>query len=262
MLDIELVPCADVQRAMEIFNRDGFVALEGVLSAEQLAHAQGGARRVVTEQTSAILFDKANRGYARYSFGSQVHHPEWAMLIDLPTILPIIEAIWGHDDFTATGAGGDYSLPGAEIQHLHSDMRDPFNDPLGQINIFDMPTPFIVVNYLMTEFTKVNGAIRFVPGTQRTRLRPPDLENEPEHWQRSIVCAPAGTAIVRDVRCWHGGTPNRSDSARIMTSAGYYAPWFRQMGVDRHLPLELYRQMPERGQVLCRGIVDWESAVD
>ena len=81
MLDIELVPCADVQRAMEIFNRDGFVALEGVLSAEQLAYAQGGARRVVTEQTSAIPFDKANRGYARYSFGSQVHHPEWAMLI-------------------------------------------------------------------------------------------------------------------------------------------------------------------------------------
>ena len=51
MLDDELVPCADVQRAMKIFNRDGFVALEGVLSAEQLAYAQGGAPRVVTEQT-------------------------------------------------------------------------------------------------------------------------------------------------------------------------------------------------------------------
>ena len=76
-------------------------------------------------------FDKGNRGYGRYSFGSQLHHPEWAMLIELPTILPIIEAIWGNDDFTATGAGGHHSLPGAEIQHLHSDMGHPFNDPLG-----------------------------------------------------------------------------------------------------------------------------------
>jgi hypothetical protein len=220
VLDIELVPCANVERATEIFLRDGFVAVEGVLAPEQLVYAQEGARRVVEEQTSATSFDKANRGYARYSFGQQVHHPEWAMLVDLPTILPIIGSIWDNDDFTATGAGGDYSLPGADVQHLHSDMRDPFNDPLQQVNIFDMPTPFIVVNYLMTEFAEVNGAIRFVPGTQRTRLRPPALEDEPEHWKRSIACAPAGTAIVRDVRCWHGGTPNRSDAARIMTSAG------------------------------------------
>ena len=262
MLDLELVPCAEVERATEIFFRDGFVAVEGVLTVEQLAFAQEGARRVVEQQTNEIPFDKANRGYARYSFGQQIQHPEWAMLVDLPTILPIIAAIWGNDDFTATGAGGDYSLPGAEIQQLHSDVRDPLNDPLEQVNIYDLPTPFIVVNYLMTEFSEINGAIRFVPGTQRTRLRPPALEDEPEHWRRSIACAPAGTAIVRDVRCWHGGTPNRSDAARIMTSAGYYAPWFRQMGIDRCLSLGQYRQMSERGQVLCRGLVDWEGAVE
>ena len=32
-------------------------------------------------------------------------------------------------------------------------------------------------------------------------------------------------AVIRDVRCWHGGTANRSQESRPMTSVGYYAPW-------------------------------------
>ena len=259
MLETEPVPCTDPGRAREVFLRDGFVALSGALTGDQLAFAQEGARRVVEEQTAAIPFDRANRGYARYSFGQQVHHPEWAMLADLDTVLPALEAIWGNDGFTCSGAGGDYSLPGAEIQHLHSDMNDMLKDPLGQVNVYDLPTPFIVINYLMTDFAEVNGAIRFVPGTHRTRLRPPPLDDEPDHWKRSIVCAPAGTALLRDVRCWHGGTANRSDGARVMSSAGYYADWFRRPGGDRPLPLPLYREMSERGQRMCRDLVDWEA---
>lgn len=181
------------------------------------------------------------------------------MLLDLPTTLPILEAIWGNDNFTVVGAGGDYAMPGTEIQHLHSDMQDPFNDPLSQVSISDMPTPFIVVNYLMTEFSANNGAIRFVPGTQRTRLHPPALIDEPQHWRNSIACAPAGTAIVRDVRCWHGGTPNRSNAPRVMTSAGYFAPWFRQPGIDRCLPMQRYQQMSQRSRMLCCDVVDWAS---
>ena len=47
MLDIELVPCNKIKRAVEIFSRDGFVALINTLSPAQLAFAQAGAQRVV-----------------------------------------------------------------------------------------------------------------------------------------------------------------------------------------------------------------------
>ncbi len=259
MLEVEVVPCVRIERAVEVFFRDGFVALSGLLTDEQLSFAQEGARRIVAEQIAATPFEMANRGYARYSFGSQVHHPEWAMLVDLPTVLPILDAIWGSEDYSCSGGGGDYSNPGAKIQHLHSDMNDMLNDPLGQVNVYDLPTPFIVINYLMTEFTAINGAIRFVPGTHRTRLRPPSLEQEPMHWKEAIVCAPAGTAVLRDVRCWHGGTANNSDAPRIMTSAGYYAPWFRRPGFDEGMPLALYNKLSERGKKLCRSIVGWQG---
>ena len=257
MLDIEIVEYTNINRATQLFFRDGFVALSGVLNTQQLCFAQAGANRVVAEQKDSIPFEKANRGYARYSFGQQIQHPEWRMLVDLPTTIPILNSIWKSDLYNCSGTGGDYSHPGAKIQHLHSDVNDILEDPLGQVCIFDLPAPFIVINFLMTDFTEENGAIRFVPGTQRTRLRPPPIKDEPAHWQDSIICAPAGTAILRDVRCWHGGTANRSASPRIMTSAGYYAPWFTRES-ERELGLDEYLKMTERGKKLCRNLVNWE----
>lgn len=259
MLDVQLISSSDPKRASEVFFRNGFVALTDVLTPEQLAYAQESADRVVAEQMAEIPLEEANRGYARYSFGSQIHHPEWAQLIALPTVLSVLDEIWGSQDYSCSGGGGDYSTPGAKIQKLHSDMRDVLNDPIGQVNVFDLPTPFIVVNFLMTEFKEINGAIRFIPGTQRTRVRPPELENEPDYWKRSIVCAPAGTALVRDVRTWHGGTANNSNENRIMTSTGYYASWFKRPGFERPLPLDLYRKLSDRGRRMCQDIVNWEE---
>jgi ectoine hydroxylase-related dioxygenase (phytanoyl-CoA dioxygenase family) len=177
------------------------------------------------------------------------------MLVDLPTVLPIVEAIWGSGDFTCMGAGGDYSLPGAEQQVLHADnLGRRLHDPAGQTTLQDFPAPFIVVNFPMVDFTVENGATRFVPGTQRSRSTPPPLETEPEWMQQGHVCAPAGSAIIRDVRCWHGGTANRSNHVRPMTSVGYYAPWFRAR-VAPLMPRALFETLSPPAQSLCRLLV-------
>jgi ectoine hydroxylase-related dioxygenase (phytanoyl-CoA dioxygenase family) len=256
MLDVEVVDPAEVARAAAIFHRDGFVVVREALTPEQLAFAQDGARRVIVEQMAATPLEQANRGFARYSFGPQLHHPEWRQLVDLPTILPILERIWNSADFTCMGAGGDYSVPGAQIQPLHSDIGDFLNDPLGQVTVRDLPTPFIVVNFLMVDFREINGAIRFVAGTHRSRHPIPSLEEEPERMRRSLLCAPAGTAVIRDVRCWHGGTANRSEEIRPMTSAGYLAPWFRMPQYGDPLPRPVYDTLSPRAQQLCRFLVE------
>lgn len=253
MLDIELMDAGRTDAAVRIFHRDGFVAIRDALTPGQLELCRGGAARVIAEQTAATPLDGANRGFARYSFGDQLHHAEWQQLVDLPTTLPIVDAIWGTQDHTCSGAGGDYSLPGAGIQALHSDLTEFLGDPLGRTVIEDLPAPFIVVNFLMVDFTRENGAIRFVPCTQRSRGIP-TLEDEPPWMRNGIVCAPAGTALIRDVRCWHGGTANRSHAARAMTSVGYYAPW-RRPRADAVLPLDQYRRMSPRARSLCRNLV-------
>ncbi|MCE9591800.1 MAG: phytanoyl-CoA dioxygenase family protein [Planctomycetes bacterium] len=254
MLKVDILEPTDIEKAATVFHRDGFVCVKNTLTAEQLKFAAAGAERVIREQTDADPERKGNRGHHRYSFGYQTQNPEWAMLLDLPTTLPIIEKIWGSPEFFATGAGGDYSLPGAEIQPLHADMGDFINDPWKAVNFQDVPAPFIVINWTTVDFTKENGAIRFIPCTQRSRFAVPSLAEEPTWMRENIVCAPAGTAIIRDVRCWHGGTANTSKQTRPMVSAGYFAPWYHP-AEDKHLPRALYNKLSERGKHISRHIV-------
>lgn len=252
-LAVRFYRAAEVDAAADAFHRDGFVCVRDALTPEQLAFAQAGTERVIAEQRAAVGPGNMNRGFARHSFGNQLHHPEWALLVDLSTTLPILEAIWGGPDFTCMGAGGDYSLPGAQIQPLHSDMGEFLHDPHGRVTFHDVPAPFIVVNFLMVDFTVENGAIRFVPCTQRSRVPPPTLDAEPPWMRTNHLCAPAGTAVIRDVRCWHGGTANRSDQVRPMTSVGYYAPWRRAV-TDPVLPRERFAAMSVQAQALCRHL--------
>jgi ectoine hydroxylase-related dioxygenase (phytanoyl-CoA dioxygenase family) len=257
MLDVELLNYTEVERASSIFHRDGFVVIQNALTPQQLAFAQSGATREIARQMAELPLEKGNRGYARYSFNQQkIHLPEWSQLIDLPTILPILDKIWGSSDYICIGAGGDYSAPGAKIQHLHTDVGDFFNDPLGQVTARDVPAPYIAVSVLMVEFKEINGAIRFVPGTQRSRAPIPTLVEEPEWMKRSILCAPAGTVIIRDVRCWHGGTANKSDEIRPMLDVLYLAPWFRLPRLRTILPRAIYQTLSPRAKTLCRFIVE------
>ena len=62
-----------------------------------------------------------------------------------------------------------------------------------------------------------------------TQFQPiPQLDDEPLWMKRSTVCpVAAGTAIIRDPRAWHGGTPNLSNETRCMPNVEYYASWYR-----------------------------------
>ncbi len=253
-LKVTLYTVDEIEEAVAVFHRDGFVCIREALAPQALEFAQQGVQRVINAQFQEFGKEKMNRGFARHSFGDQLHHPEWAMLVDLPTILPVIDAIWQSQDYTCSGAGGDYSLPGAKVQPLHADMGDFLHDPQGRVTFWDVPTPFIVVNFPMVDFTRENGAIRFVPGTQRSRGPLPTLDTEPLWMQEGLLCAPAGSAVIRDVRCWHGGTENRSDQARPMTSVGYFAPWYRAREAEV-LPPSVYETLSPRTQKLCRLLV-------
>ena len=61
--------------------------------------------------------------------------------------------------------------------------------------------------------------------------------------------------MIRDVRCWHGWTENRSNIARIMMRAGYTPPWFRFGRAEGTLPFHGYESLSDRTHKLCRPIV-------
>lgn len=269
---LEMLTSDEVERAARIFYRDGFVVIKDALSPEQLEHLRGGCDRVTHEMMTNDRNRQGNRGSHRYSFGSAsrtgqlLHYPEWAMLVDLPKLTPILTEIFGAPTYTCRGGAGDMCLPGAvEYQRLHSDMGDriehegnyiwSFKDHRGQLTYRDLPVPSITCNFLTVDFTSTNGPTRQIPGTQHSRLQIPTLSEEPEWMKLSTLCpAPAGSVVIRDIRAWHGGTPNVSDHVRSIPNIEFWAPWYREQ-TRKCMPREIYDTLSDHGRHLCQYIV-------
>ncbi len=266
--DLELVDPTDVDRAAELFHRDGFVAVRNALSGERLAALQDATNRVVDDILAADPDGSIGGGAGglphRYSFGStsgsrhRLHEPAWVDVIDMDTTTPILTAIFSSPNYIVGGGGGDLALPGAiEYQGLHADnvWAEP-HDPVGGTTTRDMPVPVVTINFAMVDLTWENGPIRQIPGSQRSTERIPTLADEPLSMKHSTVCpAPAGTAVFRDNRAWHGGTPNLSDHVRAFPNIEYYAPWFRSEGINRCMPFEQWERLTEHGKRICRYVV-------
>ncbi|HIG62198.1 MAG TPA: hypothetical protein EYQ22_15035 [Gammaproteobacteria bacterium] len=274
---LEVCDADQKEKAVRLFYRDGFVCVRDALSTAQLNFLRSGCSRVVNEMLALDGERVGNRGSHRYSFGgasrtgAQLHHPEWAMLVDIPVVTEIVSAIFDSADFIVRSGGGDFCLPGAvDYQPLHSDMSDrrvvstgqgreftfgAFSDPEGRMNYRDLPCPYICCNFLVTDFTRLNGPTRQIPGTQHSQQPMPSLEQEPAWMKLSTVCpAPAGSVLIRDVRAWHGGTPNLSEEVRAIPNVEYFAPWFREP-MPICLPYEVYETLSATGKERCRYIV-------
>ena len=265
---LEVVAPHEVDRATTLFRRDGFVAVGNALSVDQLASLRAAAAEVLAMLAAADPDGAVGGGAGglphRYSFGGTsvsrhlFYRAEWCQLIDLPTTTPILSSIFGSPDYIVYGSGGDLALPGAiEYQGLHSDnVWSELHDPVGGLTMRDLPVPVVHINFPLVDLTPENGPIRQIPGTHRSRAPIPTLADEPDWMRYSTICPlPAGSAIIRDARCWHGGTPNLSRQVRAMPNVEFMAPWFRSEALVRSMPYERWQDLSPHAQRVSRYVV-------
>lgn len=266
---LEIYDPEAVDSIVAAFDRDGFVLVGNILNDEQVEILANGCNQVIEEILALDDDGKGNRGSHRYSFGgssktrSQLHQPAWQMLLNLQTVTDLVSALFRSEDYILRAASGDFCLPGAvKYQPLHSDVGNwvdaktspfsSFHDPRGVLSIRDLPCPYICVNFLPQDITALNGPTRQIPGTQNSRAQIPTLDEEPEWMRLSTVCpAPAGTIMIRDVRAWHGGTPNLTDHTRAIPNLEFYAPWFREPTIPG-ISYDDYNRLSDRAQHLAR----------
>jgi hypothetical protein len=115
---VEIVDPAEngfAERAARIFHRDGFVLVKDCLTPEKLEQVRAGAAHTINEMVKLDPHRVGNRGSHRYCFANAFNHfgrmADWALLIDPPPVLAVLEAIYGSPDFRLQGIGGDFVLP-------------------------------------------------------------------------------------------------------------------------------------------------------
>ena len=294
LFDLEICSPNEVDRAVRLFRRDGFVVVRDVLDGQILNQfrevCRGALQQILSYPSSSgrKYVQETGRLPHRYCYGTcsasrhMLHEPVWASLVDLPTTTPILRAIFAGNDYLVWGGGGDLSLPGAvEYQHLHTDGVDaqtPTQDRLDfarrqgmklppstdfrdldfrtQRTIMDRTNTGCTINFTLSDLTWENGPIRQIPGTHTISTPPPPQHEEPG-WMRlsTLVGVPAGSGIFRDSRCWHGATPNVSHEVRALPSVEYAVGSRNATGFQKSMPYEIWSQLSSHGQRITRQIV-------
>jgi len=194
------------QAEKDRLDRDGYLPLRNILSAEQIAQIN---KRM--DELIAIEGEDA---------GKEVHQEAGATrLSDLVNKDPLFDICFTHPRVLAAIShvlGGNLklsslnyraALPGYGLQALHADWGSAVADG-----------DYYVCNsiWLLDDFTESNGATRIVPGSQRTGKVPRDMMPNPSqpHPDEVLLTAPAGTVVIFNSHTWHGGTLNRTDKPR------------------------------------------------
>ena len=60
--------------------------------------------------------------------------------------------------------------------------------------------------------------------------------------------------MIRDVRAWHGGTPNLTEAPRAIPNLEFYAPWFREP-ITPGIDYADYLKMTDRAQAIAKFCV-------
>jgi hypothetical protein len=113
---LDILEPGDARHAVELFRRDGFVVIANALNSEQTEILARGCEAVIAEILALDQNRVGNRGSHRYSFGgssltrSQLHRPEWQMLLDLQVVTDVVTAIFESPDYVLRAASGRPAL--------------------------------------------------------------------------------------------------------------------------------------------------------
>lgn len=137
------------------------------------------------------------------------------------------------------GAGLKNSFYSGNTALPQKGARQPVHADTGQLwpNL-DIATPpyALVVNVLPVDVSPENGSTEIWPGTHldtSVSWQSGDIKVAPERlearWKISPPIQPtakAGSVVIRDIRMWHAGMPNYSQTPRPMIAMIHYVTWW------------------------------------
>jgi ectoine hydroxylase-related dioxygenase (phytanoyl-CoA dioxygenase family) len=219
-----LQPAAEVTHdAATVADRlaaNGFVILRDVVPLRVIAAARDAFEPLLAEAQR----QGPNRGAHRYSVAFPLAAPfDDPLLYANPAILAVLSRVLG-DDLAIAGVGSADCEPGSSYQPVH---RDEPADLYREAPGLSLPTYAVCVNIPLGDVHPDDGPMELWPGGTHCLPLPDRLEQVAARMPSVRATITAGSVLLRDIRTWHRGTPNRSAAARSMLGYAYVRSWFR-----------------------------------
>src|SRR5262249_49586029 len=129
--------------------------------------------------------------------------PLFFPVIDHPRVLPILEHVLGKSLILGS-LNARIVRPGDGEQKIHGDIPG---------EMLNMAAPVMMNTvWMLDDFTTENGATRIGPGTNKRGFAAPREGMDVKYIHQAT--APAGSVLIFNGQCWHGGGRNRSDRNR------------------------------------------------
>lgn len=195
-------------------DEDGYVILDRFMSDDLLERL----RRRIDE----LFFEEGCR--AGWEFKQEPGALRLANLVDKGEVFRDAIAMPGILEGVEYVLGAEYKLGSLNARSAKPHVEAP--QPL-HVDMGALPDEqgYSVCNtiWMLDDFTSDNGATRVIPGSHRWGKRPEEELADPlaQHPEERLVLAPAGSVVIMNAHCWHGGTANRTDAPRRAMHAFY-----------------------------------------
>ena len=237
----------DVSGAMRVeqacFELDlyGFTVLPSVIPETESLELAG----ILDEADARIGIEYAyDDAFARLVPCAPALAPQLMALVDNPQVLAVLEAVLG-EDIVLGSMNCRIVRPGDPDQGLHSDIPAVHRKVIG-------PPVMLQAVWMIDGFSEEKGATRIVPGSHRhAESYPPTGLAIPHAIQPT---GPAGSVMIFNGQCWHGGGANRSQQRRRAVFGHYrVSAWMRfQTDPTLFIGEEHWQTMTPRQRQLLR----------
>jgi len=202
------------EQAQREFDELGFVVLPGFIEPAWLTELQAATEAQFEQEGDAAGCEFRQEAGSRRLANLCNKGEMFRRVAVEPRLLALVEMVLGSE-FKLSSLNARSANPQNGIsQPLHADMG-AIADERG----------FWVCNsvWMLDDFTTENGALRVVPGSHRWKRLPQNVLDDPvgPHPDEILVTGKAGTVVVMNAHCWHGGTANRTDKPRTALHAFY-----------------------------------------
>ncbi len=240
----------DIQDCVNKILEDGYCILRGHFPVD----AVEASRAAFLPIANAYLAEHANnpnRGPNRYYIPQPFHPPLYnSAFFNDDTIIAIAYGILG-EQAVVDMFSSDTPFLGSVHQDIHSDLPVLFPELPDVI----LPPHFLGVNWPYMDVTHENGPFQIAKGTHLLPKAEALARVEAGEFPLDSLLMEVGDVMIRDPRCLHRGSPNLTDTPRVLAGFGLVRPWYFRRHPDRYpIARSFWETLSEREKHLLQRI--------